>query len=695
MLHLSAALGAASFIVASLLPLPAVAQSWNDARTMALVERATQSRAEQLADTALVDYSARAHGYLTFLAQIGEEGLREPPRIVKSDELALEVYWHAPDLSKQVIVGRRDTLLLPTDIQYHRDHLGIVQNNFPNVIRIGEGDEVQDVPHPLSRDGMVDYDFAIRDSLSMRLPDRVLDVYEVAVRPKRDDLPRIVGSIYLDRGTAQVVRMSFSFTRSAYLDHQLEDISIVLENALVDGRFWLPRRQEIELRRSGSWLDFPARGIIRGRWEICCYAVNTGLSRALFFGPEIVMAPPEILRRHEWRGRILDSLPPGVRAVSAADVRRVREEAEALVRSRALSRPRGATLSARRLSDFARVNRVEGLALGAGATVRAGAGVDVSLGGRWGLADHQGKGRLGLSFARPRGPTVELFALRDYRETGDVPEGSLLVNSFAAQEFGTDRTDPYDVRAAGVGVELGSWRGVRWRLEAAHELQGRLAVHATPWNGSYDPTIPAWSLTEERLTLAMERPTSPAFLGTELRVRGELRGGWFRGRDTTLVGGRHSFARAFAESRVERRFGDDRLVLHTTIGAVSASQDVPPQEHVFLGGPVTAPGYDFHHFAARLGASQRIEWRMHVPFVPISLGPFGRSPASATLAPYLNTVYVSDAAPFAAHARGWYPSAGIGLFVLFDVLRFDVARGLRDGGWMFSVDVTRELWGAL
>ena len=133
----------------ALVPSATAAQTWNDPRTRALVERAIARRAAQLADTALVDYQATAHGYLTFLAQVGE-GFPEPPKIVKADELALEVYWRSPDLSKQRIIGRRDTLLLPTDINYHRDHLGIVQNNFPNIIRFGEGDEVRDVPHPLS-----------------------------------------------------------------------------------------------------------------------------------------------------------------------------------------------------------------------------------------------------------------------------------------------------------------------------------------------------------------------------------------------------------------------------------------------------------------------------------------------------------------------------------------------------------------
>src|SRR4029077_15333014 len=171
---------------------------WNDSTTRALVELATRLRTAQLADTGLTDYRADAHGYLTFLAQLGE-GFTEPPKIVKADELALEVYWQAPNLSKQWIVGRRDTLLLPTDIAYHRDHLGIVQNNFPNLIRVGEGDEVKDVPHPLSEVGLNEYDFAIRDSLRIALGPRNLEVYEVRVRPKSDREPRIVGAVFIDK----------------------------------------------------------------------------------------------------------------------------------------------------------------------------------------------------------------------------------------------------------------------------------------------------------------------------------------------------------------------------------------------------------------------------------------------------------------------------------------------------------------
>jgi len=53
-----------------------------------------------------------AHGFVFFLAQVAK--VSEPPRLVKADEAAREVYWQAPDRSKQVILGWRDGAFLPT-----------------------------------------------------------------------------------------------------------------------------------------------------------------------------------------------------------------------------------------------------------------------------------------------------------------------------------------------------------------------------------------------------------------------------------------------------------------------------------------------------------------------------------------------------------------------------------------------------
>lgn len=667
-------------------------QTWNDPRTRALVERATERRARQLADTGLVDYKATAHGYVTFLAQFGE-GFPEPPKIVKADELGLEVYWRAPDLSKQRIMGRRDTLLLPTDINYHRDHLGIVQNNFRNIIRIGEGDEVQDVPHPLSPAGLEVYDFAIRDSLQIRLGPRVLDVYEVLVRPRNDRQPRAVGAVYIDRETGEVVRMAFSFTRAALIDKDLEDVSVVLENALIEGRFWLPRRQEIEIRRTGSWLDYPARGIIRGRWEICCYEVNKGIPASYFAGPEIVMAPPSerAQKPSPFTGGILDSLPPDVRAVTDEDVKKVQEEARALVRAQALSRSRNFALSARHVSDIARFNRVEGLALGSGLLQRLGAGLAVAASGRYGFSDQQWKGRGALEYRTGAGSSIILAAERQYLDVGDEAETSLVRNTIAAQEFGSDYTDTYDVRRISLAAALAR-PGWRPTLELSYERHEPLLLHARPASGSFEPTIPALALHETRATLGLDRPTSLTFagyeLGTHLTVSAIRRESWA----PSLRG---KYLRPSLTFDLERPFGTSRLILHTVAAGVFSGDTLPAQHLVYLGGPTSGPGYEFHEFVGRGGVSQRVEWRFLAPFVPIPLGRYGRSPGTITLAPFATAVWVDRSGPFKPARQGWYPAIGLGALTVFDVLRLDVARGLRDGRWTFSVDVGRDFWSVL
>ncbi|MFL5469273.1 MAG: hypothetical protein ACJ8AE_05750 [Gemmatimonadaceae bacterium] len=667
-------------------------QAWNDPRTRALVESATQRRETQLADTALVDYKATAHGYVTFLAQFGE-GFPEPPKIVKADELGLEVYWRTPDLSKQRIMGRRDTLLLPTDINYHRDHLGIVQNNFRNIIRIGEGDEVQDVPHPLSPTGLEVYDFAIHDSLQIRLGDRTLDVYEVRVRPKDDRQPRAVGAVYIDRESSEVVRMAFSFTRAALIDKDLEDVSVVLENALIESRFWLPRRQEIEIRRTGSWLDYPARGIIRGRWEICCYEVNKGIPVGYFFGPEIVMAPPAERAQNPFpfTGRVLDSLPPDVRAVTDEDVKKVQEEARALVRAQALARSRSFALSARHISDLARFNRVEGLALGTGFIQRLGAGVAVTAAGRYGFSDNQVKGRGALEYRTGAGSSLIVAAERQYRDVSDEQETSLVRNTIAAQEFGSDYTDTYDARTVSVSGSLGRL-GWRPSFELAYERHEPLLVHARPANGSFEQTIPARPLHESRFTAAFDRPTTLTFGGYELGVHLGL-SGIMRGSATDSLRGQ--FFRPSVSVDLQKPFGSSRLLLHTVASSIFSGDAVPAQHLMYLGGPSTGPGYDFHEFVGRAGASQRVEYRFLAPFVAIPLGRFGRAPGTITLAPFATAVWIDRSPTFTSVRQGWYPSLGLGALTVFDVLRLDVARGLRGGRWTFSLDIGRDFWSVL
>jgi hypothetical protein len=131
-----------------------------------------------------------------------------------------------------------------------------------------------------------------------------------------------------------------------------------------------------------------------------------------------------------------------------------------------------------------------------------------------------------------------------------------------------------------------------------------------------------------------------------------------------------------------------------TGGFADGDGALPEQELLRAGGPVSAPGYSFHEFAGDRMATARVEWHAPVPFLSLPLGRWGKTPARASLVPFVGAVFVSPTDGSQVR-RGGHPYAGLGTLMLFDLLRFDVARGLRDGGWRFGVDVVRDFWSIL
>lgn len=667
---------------------PLSAQEWDASQALDLVRRAITRRNSQISDTALAGYQSRATGRLLFLAQLGDTSLMRP-RVVKADQIAVDVFWKAPASSKQLIVGLRDTLLMPGDIGYYQDRYGIVQSNFPNLIRLGEGRDVRDVPHPLAPNATGLYEYALRDSLTITLPDRRIDVYELAVRPRDPRAPRVVGSLFLDRGSADIVRMSLTFTDAAILDRRIERLSVVLENALIEGRFWLPRRQELEVARAGTWLDLPVRGIIRGSWQICCYQINRAIDSAVFTGAPIARAPFVRRQNFEWPEPLADILPTDIAAVTEEDVARVQEIAHTLVSRAVLARARGGALSARSISDFLRFNRVEGLALGGGLRVQWAGAWSAAAALRYGRDDQALKGRVRLgTTAGPLG--VAAFAEREYRDAGDIAEGGSLRNSLAAQEFGSDYSEPYDVRAIGGALSV-SALGARWELQGSYVKHAALAVHATPSRGRFEPTIPAWKVAGLELDLRASRALSLA--GGELRVAGLLRGVDWRAADDDSLARDTRAVRATALVRFNRE--RDRQALRLTAFAAALGtegRELPaPQSLLYLGGPVSGPGYAFHSFRSTRAGMLHAEYGVRIAFLSVPLARYGTSPANAMLLPYVHAVAVAHPASGSVPSGGVYPSIGLALEFFFDLIRIESARGLRDGRWTLSVDLSEAV----
>jgi hypothetical protein len=665
-------------VLAALLPVVAArvlaAQSWNGAAVRALVDRGIARRSD--ATTGLTDFRARAHGFVFFLAQLGEQGLDEPPRLIRSDQLELEVYWKAPNVSKQRIIGWRDRVDLPTDIQYHRDHLGIVQNGFGDRIRLGQGDEVRDVPHPLARDGPSSYDYALVDSLTIGFPGRAVRVHQVEFRPKDFSRPGIVGSLFLDADDGDLVQLRFSFTRAAYRDESLEDITIFLENGLWDGRYWLPRRQEIEIRRRSTWLDVPARGIIRGRWEIDGYRINTAIPDRTFLGAEIVAAPTA-RDSFPWPEPIDAAIADVLGPQRALNMDEVRDQVWQLAAGRSLSGLRPAALSIASFSQVLHVNRVEGLAVGAGAVARPEAGVALHGWASFGFSDEHLKGGVRV---RRQGDRwwVGAVASREVHDIGDQPVISGVVNTVLAQEAGRDFGDY--VRLDRLEIELGR-RGLAARFGLRRSAS--LAVGATPATGRYRPN-PA--LGSGDWVVGVVELSGGA--------GGRDAGGWARG-TAALEGG------CAADSAYARLWASGALVVPTGVGELAltgaagwGSHDLPRDRTFVLGGRGTLVGEPFRAYGGRWATWARLDWRVPVPFPAIPLGPYASTGQQLVVAPFVAAGWAGS--PVAGlpwtTSDGVRPVLGLALDVFHRLVRVEAGWGIRARGVGVTVDVRRELW---
>ncbi|MFG1691164.1 peptide-methionine (S)-S-oxide reductase MsrA [Gemmatimonadota bacterium] len=339
-------------------------EEWNTPRALALVEQAREARTRRVVDGDLTSYSADARGYVYFFLHREDTDERI---LVKTDQIAVEVYWRAPDETKQRIVGLRDEKSLPTNIHYHLDHLVVVQNEFGNSIRIGDGDEVSAVVHPMAPGSEIFYDFALGDSLTITLPgpEEPVRVFEVHVRPKHFDSPGYVGSVFLDRATSAIVRMDFTFTPASYVDSYLDYIRISLDNGLWLGRHWLPYEQRLEIRREVPFLDIPAGSIIRGRFEISNYTFNEPLQPSLFQGPPVSAVPEEQRRAFPFQ----DSLHAQLQEEGLSpppELAEVRAMAVSLAGQHYMSGLRRLRAHFPSISETFRYDRVEGLFAGAG-----------------------------------------------------------------------------------------------------------------------------------------------------------------------------------------------------------------------------------------------------------------------------------------------------------------------------------------
>ncbi len=673
-----------------LLPGPLAGQSWNEPQVNQLIRRAILLRESPPSDTLLKSYRSRAHGFVFYLIQFGV-GFPDPPRIAKADELDVEVYWEPPDQSKQRIVAWRDQTFLPQTMTYHRDHLGIVTNNYGPVIRIGDGDEVRDAVHPLSIEGLDEYDFALGDTITLKTPKGPIDVLAIQVKPRNLKRPLVVGTLYLERRTAALVRFQFSFTPSAYRGAEIEDISVVVEQSLMEERWWLPYRQQIEIRRRASVFEFPARTIIRGQWEIDDYDFTVAMPPEVRAAPEFggLGAPaPDTAR---W------TTPLRITAEAAEPFNRrefddLKTNAEALVSRHVIEGLPRSRLGTTALSDLVRVNRVQGLALGTGIGLNFNGGFAVRGALGYGISDH--RITAGLTASLLRGANQwSILGRRAIRDFGDEPVVSGAVNSFLAQESGKDLGDY--VLSEEIGIGLRRRLDPRWSLDlgARWDRTSTVQTRASPISGTYRANADLGSGTywvgRASVTLAgrgaIDRSDLKATFGLELGT------------------GETEYIRANLRTDGSIPAPLGHLRLRTLAGM--ATSGLPRARSFAIGGRGTLQPEPIRGYGGREVLALQLEWRLRVPVPSVGLGPFASTGNQVTIAPFAAVGWAGGeiAGLQWRSSQGARPVVGVALELLQNLLRLEIGTVLRDRNLVidgkrtrrlirFTIDVAPEWW---
>ena len=544
--------------------------------------------------------------------------------------------------------------------------------------------------HPLADSAVAHYRFASGDTLRISLPppNRNVVLYEVRVEPRRADFHLVAGSLWFDSETASLVRATYKPARpfDMLLDEpeeaadvpaffqpiQAEISYITVEYSFHEFRYWLPRRFAFEGEASmGNFVQIP----ITLEWNIGDYLINEESEIPLTGdlpdgwrrqdnpdedsqGNETVVTVivPTAEELREFPGLSDDFGQRSPTAFSDVEIDELRAELEGLLPTYSRFRPRIAWGLRR---DLIRYNRVEGLSVGAEATVPLTPTAEIGARARIGTGDHEPGGTLELRL----GTAERRWTLAGYHRLESMADWSspfwptTLVGNFL---FGTDRGQYY--RATGLSLAR-QQRGdrLRTRVEVFHELQRAVSltsdffVFQSIVDDTLDTVLPAADLD-----VSGARASLRWFAGTDpngLILTGQLLG------EIGIRGNDYRRAAAIASASHPLFLG---LAGAVELGAGATWGDEPQQRRFFLGGAQTLRGFETNRVS---GASfWRARGELATGFAGARIGLFG----DAAWAGPRRAFVLDDPSV----------SVGVGTSLLDGLVRLDLARAIRRGtGW--------------
>ncbi|MEX2527621.1 MAG: hypothetical protein WEA09_08285 [Gemmatimonadota bacterium] len=676
--------------------------TWNSPRVLALLEQGRATRSRFRAQGELESYTALSEGHIYFYMD-PETG--EDPLLIRADQVAVQLYWKAPNLTRQVIVGLREERRLPVrDFRYYLDRLTVVQNGFGDLVQVGGGLDVAGAPHPLAvmpvvvggeiLDARQVYDARLRDSVAVQLPGRPepVTIYEVEVRPRSPGVPALVGSIFLDRETGAVVRMDFTFTPAAYTDPRTDQIHISLDHGLWDGEYWLPREQRIRVRREVPELDLGVGTVIQAVMRVSGYELNPPLEDGLFQGSPVVTVP-EVQRQHyPFREGLLEriaeeGLEGSLRRVELAELQARTRQMILDARNSGLPPFRFHLPGASSLVSY---RRSRGLGLGAGVSWTPSVGVSARAVGGYHLASGQPHLRLGVERPAPGGDGLGRLRVEGWwgqeSDLGLAQGSPELVNTLSALALGRDDTDPFGSHglAAHVKGDGSGWGGeaggrAEWIRSATRE------VELSPWaDDPFREVRPVHDGLELSIPLALTWTGSPAARRTR-NVRLTLQPGLWRAhgleppRSETTLRTRLKLRESWTASTYDTQ-------AHLSLSLWRAWGALPPHHAVLLGGRGTVDGWSYRTLGSHGGGS--ITGEVSRDIHPVWMRLHGRVQGAWVEAPDPSLAQAWDIRPDGGYAL----SVSVGMGVFYDILRVGVARGVGGGRWSVFLRPDQAWW---
>ncbi|MBI3791129.1 MAG: hypothetical protein HY275_09660 [Gemmatimonadetes bacterium] len=481
--------------------------------------------------------------------------------------------------------------------------------------------------HPFAVDGPRYYRYSGGDtSATMMVAGRLVTVVHVVVEPVADAPGEALlfgGELFVDAARAEIIRMRGRLyseqqgsgaraplaIRVLQAASRLRGIAYVdYENAEVNGRYWLPRRQRLEMQAVTSLTE--TRPLIRiiSQWRELDVTENPEAGRdsadsLRLTRYRLTTASADSVRLwSDWRRAIGEE----TRSVGARDFDDV---APPDLRA---DGPPQVVFQARRFSDLVRFNRVEGLYTGVAGTLQfrdAAPGLTLRGIAGWAWSAQAPKG--GLEAAYVRGPWISsLRAERYVASTSDFAPFMGGGEQAIGGLFGRDDADWVDRRVALLGLsrELGRGHNAAFRVEAGagEDAPTPRVVLRGPFAGQdFRDNRPlnagSYWLTTASLELGRNGGTATAQGGTRATLQ------WQSG-----FGALHWNR---AQARLEhRRWLGDFLFVQRADAVWLFGDGAPLQQLVEAGGVEGLPGYAYKEFTGDKGVMARSTVGYQLPF---------------------------------------------------------------------------------